>query len=241
MKSARTPLLRVAQVWPPSVVSNVPAAEIATHSRCCVVRMGDDRVQDQPARAGLPLWLRWVFAQARDVRPGLAAVFAAEQSRRLGAGIERAVGLGHVPDRAHLGAVRAVVDAAARLRPGGAVVGAAKDGRAVPGVAAAGKESPVRGANEVVNGPQIAERAARRPCPTRGVALDDEGALLGADEDLYALAHRATLAGRSSSGRDRIRFGARNRGPRRASRSTHPGSSMQRRSSGRTHCPRPHR
>ena len=91
MKSARTPLLRVVPRRPPSVVSNVPAAEMATHSR-------SDRPDRERSSAGsgrrarLPLRLRWMLAQTLDVRPGVAAVVAPEQPGRLGAGVERAVG-----------------------------------------------------------------------------------------------------------------------------------------------------
>ena len=47
-----------------------------------------ERMQDQPAAAGLPVRPRRMLPQTRDMLPGLAAVVAAEQAGRLDAGIE---------------------------------------------------------------------------------------------------------------------------------------------------------
>ena len=53
-----------------------------------VLGMGHQRVQDQPAAAGLPVRPRGMLAQAGDVAPGPAAVVAAEQARGLDPGID---------------------------------------------------------------------------------------------------------------------------------------------------------
>ena len=158
--------------------------------------MGHDRVQAQAAVARLPLRPRRVLAQACDVAPGLPAVIAAEQAGRLDAGIERAVRGRQVPDRRDLGLtfVVAVGQAFAGLRPGGAVVGAAPNGRAVPGAAATGVQGrPVGRAHEVVGRPVLAEGPAQPPVLARLVRLQDEGTLLGADQQFDSLAHAENL------------------------------------------------
>ena len=153
MKSARTPLLRVAQRL--AAVGRLERA----HGGCgdphpvVVGWVSDDRVEAQPAVARLPVGPRRVLAQPGHVAPGLAAVVAPEQPGRLDAGVERPVRRVQLPDGGDLGLVVAVGQAGARLRPRLAVVGAAPDRRPVPVVAAAGVERPVRGANEVVRGP----------------------------------------------------------------------------------------
>src|SRR5665213_539941 len=64
-----------------------------------VVRMKNQRMQDQPAAARLPVRPRRMIAQAGDVVPGLAGIVAAKQSRRLDTGVKASRALCHAPDR----------------------------------------------------------------------------------------------------------------------------------------------
>src|SRR3954464_5728460 len=56
----------------------------------CVRWVRQQRVQDQPAAARLPMRPRGVIAQPGDMMPDGAAILAAEQSGRLDPGVERA-------------------------------------------------------------------------------------------------------------------------------------------------------
>ena len=65
-----------------------------------VGRVGDDRVQDQPAGARPPGRSRRVVGQALDMPPGRAAVVAAEEAGRFDAGEQPAIGRRReAPDR----------------------------------------------------------------------------------------------------------------------------------------------
>src|SRR5687768_12860584 len=104
-----------------------------------VAWMGNDRVADEAARARLPAGTARVVAQARDVRPGLAAVVAPEQASGLGPGPDRPVGTGDVPDRRDLRAIVAVGQPFGGMGPGRAEILASEDGRSVPGRSAGGE------------------------------------------------------------------------------------------------------
>src|SRR5689334_14469116 len=154
--------------------------------------MGHDGMEAQAAVAGLPFGPRRMLAQARDVAPGLAVVVRSEKAGRLDSGKHRAVraGVGELPDGGDLGFIVPVRQTSAGLGPVRAGVGGLPDRRAIPVVAATGVERPGRGANEIVRGPVLAERAAQLPVTSRRIALEDEGALLRTDQDFDALAHR---------------------------------------------------
>ena len=79
----RVPRLRGSQLSPPSAVWNTPAAEMPTQIWSVSLGMRHERMQDQPAAAGLPVRPRRMVAQAGDMLPGLAIVVAAEQPGRL--------------------------------------------------------------------------------------------------------------------------------------------------------------
>ena len=152
-------------------------------------------MEDQAAGARLPALARRVVAQARDVAPGRPAVGAAEQARRLDAGVDRPVGPGRQAPHGRDGlAVLAVRQADRRVGPGLAQVLAAEDRGSVPG-AAAGREDGARARlhDHVVDRPAFARRTADRPVGTVRVALEDERALGGADEEQGAGGHRAVL------------------------------------------------
>ena len=98
-KSARTPWF-----WATQRRAAVAGVERA-HGRDAdphpvrVGRVGHDGMEDEAAVAGLPPRADGCAPQARDVRPGDAAVVAPEQARGLDARVERAVGGRDVPDR----------------------------------------------------------------------------------------------------------------------------------------------
>src|SRR5215210_1635639 len=167
-----------------------------------VGRVRHDRVQAQPATAGLPLRPAGMVAQTGELLPGHPAVVRAEQSGRLDSRKERAVIGLQVPDSGDLGTVVAVSQPLARLRPAMAIIGAAPDRRAVPGVAAGGVDSAVSfTAYHVMDRPGLAERAAQVPLATRGITVEDESTLPGSDEQLQTFRHTATLATRSDIAR----------------------------------------
>ena len=149
-----------------------------------VGRVGDDRVQDQPAGARLPGRPRRVVGQALDVPPGRAAVLAAEEAGGLDPGEQRAIGRRRErPDVPHRLAVVAVGQPGRGMGPGGAVVIAPPDRRAVPRVPGGDEERTGPGlGDDVVDGPAFAQRAAHGPVAPVRVALEDESALLGPDQ-----------------------------------------------------------
>src|SRR6185295_2629263 len=79
-----------------------------------------------------------VVAQAVEMGPRLAAVVAPEQAGRLDAGVDRAVGRGHVPDGRDRRALVAVGHPLRGVGPRRAEVVAPEHGRAVPRRATAG-------------------------------------------------------------------------------------------------------
>ena len=89
-----------------------------------IVGVDEDRVQAQPARAGLPLGARRMISKTRQLLPCLASVDGAEERRVFDAGVHR-VGISQrrleVPDAGELpGVLCAVVPL---MRAGDAVVG----------------------------------------------------------------------------------------------------------------------
>ena len=165
-KSARTPRLRGSQVAPPSRVSKVPTAEIADPHPLGIGRVGDDRVEDEAAGAGLPGRAAGMVRQALDVGPRPAAVVAPEEPRGADAGEHRPMGRGDVPDGGDLGAVVAIGEALARLGPALAEVVAPEDRRAVPRRTATGiQRAGVGVAADVLDRVALAGRSADRPGP----------------------------------------------------------------------------
>src|SRR5262249_61276240 len=80
--------------------------------------------------------------------------------------------------------------ARARVAPGLAEVLAAPHRRAIPLAAAAGQDrARPRLDREVVERPALAQRTADVPAPATRVAVEDEGALAGADEEHDSLGH----------------------------------------------------
>ena len=159
-----------------------------------VGRVGTIEWRISPPAPGCPGRSAGVVRQALDVGPGPAAVIAPEQAGDPDAGVDRAVGRGDVPDGGDLRAVLAIGQPVARLRPRLAQVVAPEDGRPVPGRAAAGIERPGRRvAADVLDRVPLAGRAADRPRPSGGIRLEDEGALLGANEEQDPIAHDALL------------------------------------------------
>ena len=170
-----------------------------------VGRVGDDRVQDEAAGAGLP---------GRSRSRGSSGPRRATRSRRgrrCGTGRparrrracrRRGSWPGSRPWRSgwacrrRRGRPRRVGQALARVGPGLAEVLAAPDGRAVPRRAAAGQDRAAAGLDdEVVDRPALAQRAAHRPVAALGVALEDERALGRADEEEHS-GHRPDLRDR---------------------------------------------
>src|SRR4051812_26200026 len=158
-------------------------------------------MEDQATIARLPLGARRVIRQSLDVRPGLATVAASEQAGRFDARVDRAVRCGQVPDRGDLRPVLAVGEARGRLSPGRAHVRAAPDRRAVPLAGRAGQQRAlIRVPREVAHRPRLAERAANVPVRSVDVTLEDERALLRAEQDGYT-GHRASPSITRKTGR----------------------------------------
>ena len=152
--------------------------------------MRHQRMEDQPGAARPPVRPRRVVAQALDVPPGLAAVVAPEQPGRLDAGVEAARGRGHAPDRLDRLLALEIGETRARMGPARAQILGLPDRRAEPFVAAAAIDrAGLRVGLDVVQGPGLAERAAQLPRPPPGVALEDERALLGSEQDQDFLRH----------------------------------------------------
>ena len=195
------------EVGPDAAVARLPArAAVAGLERAdrrdrhphpvSVGRVRDDRVEDEPAGARLPGRAGGMVREALDVGPGAPAVVAPEQAGRADPRVDRAVGGGHVPDRADLRAGVAVGQAIARLGPGRAEVVTAEHRRAVPGRAAARVERARFGvATDVLDRVALAGGSADGPRPSRGVRFEDERALLRAHEEQDPVRHDALLAG----------------------------------------------
>src|SRR5581483_10137933 len=129
-----------------------------------------------------------------EQRPRDAAVGALEDARRADARVELPVRRGHRRDlRDRLVALR-LLDPLARPFPGLAEVLAAPDRRAVPFAAGTDVDRSVRGVlDRVVDGPALAEGATGAPA-VAVVAIEDEEALAGADEQ-RDLGHGAPFRG----------------------------------------------
>src|SRR5690606_17413823 len=159
-----------------------------------VLRVRHQTVEDEPGAARLPLRPRRMVAQAGQVVPRCAAVVAAEQPCRLHPGIK---GLSGTPGRRrqaphHLDRLllRRVAESLARVRPAFPEVGGLPYGRAEPLVSACRIDRATRAiADDMVDWPGIAEGAAEAPGRSRGVARQDECALLRADQQQNLLAH----------------------------------------------------
>ena len=161
-----------------------------------VGRVGDDRVEDEPAGARLPRRAGGVVREALDVGPRPSAVVAPEQPGWADARVDGAVGRGHVPDRADLRAVVAVRQPVARLGPRRAEVVTPEDRRPVPRRAPAGIERARRRvAADVLNGIALARRTADLPRPSRGIRFEDERALFRTHEEQDPVRHDVLLAG----------------------------------------------
>src|SRR5262249_50209904 len=129
-------------------------------------------------------------------RPGLAAVAALEDARHLGAGEHAPVVDGQPRHLRQLQLlVAAVVEALARLVPGLAQVRAAPDAGAVPLARRGGEDrAALRVVDGVVDRPALAEGTAQLPVAAVRVALEDEAALAGSDQQ-DGLRHRFTSGG----------------------------------------------
>ena len=117
------PRLRGSQVLPPSARVEHAGRRDADPDLVLVMRMDDQRVQDQAGAAGMPVFARRVVPQSLDMRPGLAPIVAAEQAGRLHAGIEAAVARGEAPHRLDRLFAGLVGEAFAGMRPGLAEIG----------------------------------------------------------------------------------------------------------------------
>ena len=183
------------------------------------------RVQDQPAAAGLPVRPRRVVAQPGDVPPARAAIVAAEQPGRLDAGVQRAAGpLRQAPHRADRRLPRGVGEALAGMGPGRAEIGGGPHRRPEPFIAAAGMDGArARIGDGVADRPGLAVGAALRPIAARRVALQDERALLRPEQNEHFRRHdpASGVACRSPCGRGRVSPRAGSVSPRRRS-SAHP-------------------
>ncbi len=147
------------------------------------------------------------------MRPGDAAVGAPEQTGGLDAGVDRAVRTGREAPRGRDGlAVVAVGQADRRVGPGRAEVRAAEDGRAVPR-AAAGREERARRRvdDDVVDRPAFAHRSPQRPRRASRIALQDERALGGSDEQQGPGGHGCGPPVRPARIRRRVAQGYRDR------------------------------
>jgi hypothetical protein len=121
-------------------------------------------MQDQAAAARLPLRLRGVFAQSRDMLPRHAAIAAAEQPRRLDPGVKLSVLRREAPYRLDRFLVSPVGKPFGRACPRRAEIGGFPDRSAEPSVAAARVNCAVsRIGNDVVDRPGLAEWTAQFP------------------------------------------------------------------------------
>ena len=178
-----------------------------------VLGVGDDGVQHEPGGARAPLGGRRVVGQPLDGLPRRAVVVADEQGRRLGAGVEPGADPRQGP---HLG--EAVTERCRRLRPAdrrgeGRVVGGprvhlsrgqlaelpgaspvvgAPDPGAGPVAAAPGPDRAAdRVADDVVDRPPVAVRPADGPAAALGIAVEHEGTLGRAHQQVDgSLGHR---------------------------------------------------
>ena len=152
-----------------------------------VGRIGHDGMEDQSARARLPLRARWVIAQPAHMRPGLTVILADEQARGLDARVEPAMRRREAPSGAHRLLAFGIGQTVAGMRPCLALVGRFPDCRAEPLI-------PTRGVDRagcfirlhMVDRPGVAERSAQRPGPAVPIALQQERSLLGSEQDQYA-------------------------------------------------------
>ena len=155
-----------------------------------VVGMRQQRVQDQPGAAGVPMRPRRMLLQALDVLPGLAAVVGAEQPGGLDPGIEAAVARSHAPHRLDRLGAGFVGQSLAGMRPALAEIAGFPDCRPEPFIAAAGVDrAGAWVADEMVDRPGRTERALDLPGAPRGLAFEDERTFPGADENEHALGH----------------------------------------------------
>ena len=144
-----------------------------------IVGIEHDRMQDQPAAAGLPIRTRRWSRRPFDRREALAAVVADEQARRLDADVKTAVRERHAPRRLDRRLARRIGEAPARMRPARAAVGRLPHRRAEPFVAAGAVDRAVaRIADDVMNRPSFAKRPGDPPRSAPFVAFENEDALL---------------------------------------------------------------
>src|ERR671931_176075 len=174
-----------------------------------VVGVDEDRMQAEPARAGLPVLTAGMLAQPRELLPALAAVGRLEERRVLDPGehrvrvVERGLEVPHARKlprmlRAVVPLVRArnpvVGELVADGLPGLAAVLRPLDDLAVPAGGLRGVQ-PVRigrRAVQVVDLPTREQRAFDLPIVARSVRRQDERALTGAHEEPHS-AHRFLL------------------------------------------------
>ena len=144
MKSARTPRCAAPSVAPPSRVSKTPTARDPDPRPLGIGRVRDDRVEDQPAVAGLP------GRAGRVVRQALRRASSSRRRPRCGTGRPVRPRPGRPPsgrggkapdrlDRLHALAV-AVGQPGRRVGPGLAEVVGPPDGRSVPRGAGRGED-----------------------------------------------------------------------------------------------------
>ncbi len=168
-------------------------------------RVGEDGVQHQPCRTGIPASGRGVVGQTLDPLPGLATIVARQKSSRLRPRVKRAVRTAQRPylrDRAgkrqfllfpadHRGKVCIVRGpvihltlAQTRDLPAFAAIGRPPDTRAMPFAAAAGPNRASAGvADDVIDRPAATIRTANGPAAAIAAAGNQKGTLGGADEN----------------------------------------------------------
>ena len=147
--------------------------------------------QDQPAAAGLPSGLRRVLAQTRHVREGPPAIVAAKQPGRFDARVKPASARRDAPDRLDGLLPRLIGEAAAGMRPGRAQVGRGPDRWPEPGIAAAAINRAGRLVGDhMIDRPGLAIGPAHPPGSPFAVALQDEYALAGSQQDQNLVRHR---------------------------------------------------
>ena len=154
-------------------------------------RVRHQRVQDQPAAARHPAITGRMRVQPRHRHPALAAIGAAEQARRLHPGIEAAIGRpGQAPDRLYRLLALGIGKTNAGMAPALPAIGRFPHRRPEPGVAAAGIDGAgLRIADHMIDRPGLAERAAQREILPGRIAFQNEGALLGAQQNQQSLRH----------------------------------------------------
>ncbi len=151
-----------------------------------VARIRHDRMQDEARPARGPFRPGRVPAQAFDMPPCRARVFADEQSRRLDARVDAAMRARHAPGGFDRRFTLGVGEALAGVAPCLAEIFGGPDRRPEPFAAGGRVNASGCGiADDMLDRPVLAKRSPRRPLASRRIALQYENALLGADKHAY--------------------------------------------------------